>query len=135
MFKLAYILRALQLYTWNIHNLTKGPSFFGDHCATGEFYEQVGMDYDSVIERAIGIGDESVKVDEIAVKAGQLVGKLPHNTPDMNSYFKAILDLEEIVCAEVEKIKDNYSEGTKQLIGEICNKSEMRQYKIKQRLK
>jgi hypothetical protein len=32
-------------------------------------------------------------------------------------------------------ISQGATEGTKQLLGDICNRSEMRQYKIKQRIK
>lgn len=60
--------------------------------------------------------------------------------------ISTLLKAEGMVCETVEKLvtpspmshphggKNPLSQGTVQLIGDICNRSEMRQYKMKKRL-
>ena len=51
-------------------------------------------------------------------------------------YFKQGLSLEKQLCILIENfIKKGCSSGTEQLIGDVANRSECRQYKILQRLK
>lgn len=132
--KIAIILRTLQLYGQNLHNLVSGSSFFADHNALSDFYVTAASDYDSVVERMIGLGME-IDLVQITVKASDHVKKLP--IPDSNEKaMELILALEKQLCKEVQsEVKKEISEGTKQLIGEIANKSEGRQYLISQRLK
>jgi hypothetical protein len=49
--------------------------------------------------------------------------------------FKFILAGEEDICAACEKLAKGASLGTENLLAGLADESEMRQYKLKQRLK
>jgi len=117
-----------------MHNLATGPSFFADHDALSDFYTAAAFDYDTVVERMIGLGQD-VDLPKIPSKAAENIAKLPVSESN-NHALELILALEKSLCREVEKeVASSVSEGTKQLIGEIANKSEGRQYLLGQRLK
>jgi DNA-binding ferritin-like protein len=132
--KVLVLLRTLQLYGQNAHNLAKGKSFFADHDAMADFYSAAAADYDMVVERMIGC-DMEVDLVKVHKNVCGYLEKLPHNVENEKA-LEYIMALEKKLCAEVEKeCKKSVSEGTRQLIGEVANKSESRQYKMKQRLK
>lgn len=134
--KIAILLNLLQSYSHNAHNLVKGPLFLQDHDFLGELYEGYQDDYDDVIERAIGL-NIPISLNKIRLEAVQMLTKLPESEQENKNYLKNILSLEKNLCQTIEEYlaSNPVSEGTKQLLGEICNKSEKRQYKIQQRIK
>jgi DNA-binding ferritin-like protein len=133
--EIATILRTLQLFAHNCHNLVKGPMFFADHEFLGELYPVYEKSYDSIVERALGLGLEPDLVD-LTVDAAQM---LPIFNPmkENRECFEAILKLEISLCRQIETYlaSTKVSEGTKQLLGTICDESEARMYQIRQRIK
>ena len=142
--KIATLLRFMQLYSHAAHNLIGGETFFQDHEFFGELYPAYEADYDSVVERMIGL---DMKPDVTKINS-QAVGLLDKNgITNTKAVIEILMKAEKMLCMAVEKEitpnpmshphggKDLLSQGTVQLIGEICNKSEMRQYKMKQRSK
>lgn len=127
-------LRTMQLFYHNAHNLCKGSLFFADHAAFGDFYAAAEADYDSVAERMIGKGQT---IDLLSVIKGVYTKckTLPAGEASTEQLFSAGQRLEQELCAIVQKLIPASSEGTKQMIGNIADMSEMRQYKLKQRLK
>ena len=51
------------------------------------------------------------------------------------SSFGVLLDYERKICAEIDRIYADASTGTQNLLAQIADDSEHRQYKIGQRLK
>lgn len=136
--ELAILLRKLQLFSHNAHNLVQGEDFLQFHALLGELYPAYEADYDDVIERIIGLyGTESVDLLSIQVNAVQKLQEYPINPSDAIGMFKVIEHCEKEIQDYVGKLCKNPSvtEGTKQLIGDIANKSEMRSYKLKQIMK
>lgn len=137
--KIAAYIRAMELYYQSCHNLVKGPVFSQDHATFGSFYEAMGAAYDSVIERAINIeGDQAADlIPQIKEIYDHLKGKPCCNVPENKVYFVAALDCEKSLCQMIDQVcKDPAtSEGTKQLIGDIADASEVRQYLIMRRIK
>lgn len=133
---IAILLNFLQLYSHNAHNLVKGPVFFSDHDFLGELYSEYETDYDDIVERMVGLG-MPIKLVGIRLEAVKLLSSLPEVEKENKDYFKNILSLEKQLCKKIEEfIAGNpVSEGTKQLLGDLCNKSEKRQYKLLQRIK
>jgi DNA-binding ferritin-like protein len=129
---LAILLRCLQLYSHNAHNLAKGSTFFSDHDFLGELYASAESDYDSVIERMLGLGETPNLVD-VQTKAVNLLKSCPECSNNQ-ACFSMILQMHKHLCAEIANISKSASIGTQQLIGDIANKSEMVQYKLKRRL-
>lgn len=130
--KLATELRFMQLFAHNAHNLIKGNTFFEDHEFLGGLYSTYEDIYDGIIERMIGIG-ETPNLLEIQSKAVDILKQAGTST-DAKSIFTDILQYEKYICTQIEKLLPNYSEGTKQMLGNVADASEMRQYKLKQRI-
>jgi DNA-binding ferritin-like protein len=136
--ELAVLLRKLQLFTHNAHNLIQGENFLPYHELLGELYPAYEADYDDVVERIIGLyGTESIDLLAIQMSAVQKLQEYPIGPSDALGMFKVILHCEKELQDYVNKLCKNPSvtEGSKQLIGEIANKSEMRSYKLKQIMK
>ena len=133
-----YLLRAMQIYSHNAHHLIKGNSFFGDHEFFGDVYLKLEDDFDSVAERIIGLfGEEPLNLQVMMVEVTKRLANCPSTgVIDIKDFFSYQLKLELSLCDLVRQIlMKNVTPGTEQLIGEICNQSEIRQYKLKQRLK
>jgi DNA-binding ferritin-like protein len=129
--EIATVLRYLQLYSHQAHNLVSGDTFFQDHGFLGELYPAYEDDYDDVIERSIGLGSpvDISKSNKVAAE------RLPEDSSlNTRSCLEHILSAEVHLCETIEAECKSCSQGTMQLIGNIADKSEMRQYKIKQRL-
>lgn len=132
MIELSILFRCMQFYAHNAHNLVSGNSFFSDHSFLGDLYDTYSSIYDDVIERMIGLG---VKIDaptlvKIQVEAVNKLSKADNNI------FTTLLSLESEACQMIQSYisVNELSEGTRQMLGDICDKSEIRQYKIKQRV-
>lgn len=133
--QLAALLRTLQLYAHNCHNLAHGPQFFADHAFLGEVYSQAEDDYDSVIERLIGMG-KSPDLCGLLKSAYDAIEGLPKMGSN-EEMFKAILRVKITIIKHVDQLAKAkvLPSGTEQLVTEISNKNEIDVYKIKQRLK
>lgn len=130
---LTTLLRAMQLYAHNCHNMIKGPTFFADHEHLGALYPVYEATYDSVVERVIGLGFDP-DLSQVTLEAASLVASSP--VGDKNC-FQVLLVLEQELCSKCQEYISStpMSEGTKQLLGDICDKSEARQYQLRQRIK
>ncbi len=130
--KLAADFRFMQLYAHNSHNLVKGKTFFEDHSFLGDLYKTYESAYDSIIERMMGLGlkPDLNKINKISFHTLEAIN-LSENPEEI---FKAILAYEKYICKTIEKMVQDYSEGTKQMLGTLADESEMRQYKLNQRV-
>ena len=128
--KIAVLLRYMQFYAHMGHNLLGGKTFFQDHSFLGDLYGAYEDEYDSVVERMIGLGEELdlIKVHENAAAALD-------KPESYEKCFNELLTCEEHLCKMIEEVVKESSQGTMQLLGGIADNSEMRQYKLKQRLK
>ena len=132
---LATILRAAQLYAHAAHNGAKGPTFFADHEFLGELYGTYETAYDKVIERAIGLGeplDLAAIGRNAAADAGRYSDPLPFS---QQQSLQVLMDYERKICTEIDGIYDEASTGTQNLLAQLADDSEARQYQIGQRLK
>lgn len=130
------ITRTLNLYYHFLHNVAHGEAFGSDHKMTGAFYEELDTEFDSVSERHIGLsGDVSSATLLYTIsEAASILSTMP-DTEDMLSYFKYALDLEKQLRAEVDLAMQDATEGTKNLLAGIADRSEVRDYKLKQRVR
>lgn len=128
---LAILLRCMQLYTHNAHNIVKGTTFFQDHNFLGELYPLYEESYDSIIERMIGLNQLNEK-DIISVQV-EAVNYLKNIKLDSKDIFQTIVICEKELQELCSKIKGSL--GTLNLVAQISDDSESRVYKIQQRLK
>lgn len=127
---LAALLRAMQLYAHAAHNLAKGKTFFEDHEAFAGFYGEYEADYDSVVERMIGLeGDADIAA--ITKAACDVINENPESS---EKAYSVLLASEKRLCKLATEHNKGASLGTQNLLQAIADKSEMRQYKIKRRL-
>lgn len=134
--ELAILLRSMQLYGHNAHNLVARIVFFSDHEFLGELYKGYEDDYDDVVERIIGLTGSCDLLD-IQLGACEVLKTLPLPLKENGQLLEQILLLEKHLCQKIDLLSNTpgISQGTIQLIGDIANKSEVRQYKLQQRLK
>ena len=131
---IAIILRGLQFYAHNAHNLAKGPNFMQDHAFFGDLYESYEEQYDSVVERIIGeSGDDAVELSELTQFASELNAK-DKPTSSAEAY-SSILEQEGRLCDAIKGAISGESDGTQNLLQGIADSSLVRQYKIQRRLK
>jgi len=126
---LAIILKIMNLYAHNAHNEIAGASFFQDHAFLGEIYEGYDVDYDSIVERLIGL-NRKPDLPALACVATDYVKQMKGA-----ECFTALLELEEQVCKQIASLMSKESAGTQNLLADIADRSEQRQYKLKQRIK
>ena len=135
---IAVKLRTMHLYYQAAHNLVKGTVFYQDHEALGEYYTSIACDYDMTIERAITLEGDEVADPKIQLKqVYQDIKDLPCiDVKENKQYFTEGMKLEKELCKGIkEYIDKGCSPGTEQLIGDIANRSEKRQYLISRRIK
>lgn len=125
--KLAVQFRAMQLFAHNAHNLTAGPNFFADHAFLGDLYGTYESAYDSIVERAIGQHDTP---DLVGVQKNAAA-----KVPDSLDHFRELQMMEVALTAMLEMaIKNETSQGCINLLAGMADDSEVRQYKLGQRL-
>lgn len=127
---IASILRYMQFLGHLGHNLLGGQTFFQDHAFLADLYAAYEAHYDDIVERMIGTGEE---IDLVKVQKDAVSG-----LKDPKSYeacFKELLDCEVELCNMIEKLVEGSSQGAANLLQDLADKSEKRQYKLKQRLK
>lgn len=141
--KLAIVLRFGHLYAHMAHNLCSGSNFFADHEFLGDLYLQYEKDFDAVVERMIGAKNKP-DIIELNKEAIKLLASAPFVSA--TEAFNVLMTIEKKICKIVEEIcwpqpmthphggPDPATQGEIQLLGNICDLSEVRQYKIKQRL-
>jgi len=129
-------LQAMYLFYRSAHVMASGHQFYQDHKLFKHFYEETQDAYDSVAERAVGLGrDEELNLTEITSKAASKCATLPFMPPEDADYFKASIGLERDMRNLCWKfIQEGCSEGTRQLLGDVMNLSEARVYKMKRRI-
>jgi len=132
--KLAKVLRAAQVVAHGAHNNCKGATFFQDHDFFGKLYPVYESEYDSVVERYIGLTGETVEAVSIMSDAMGLISDMSCDSTE--ACLEGLDLLEKTLCKVCTDVcgQGSVSEGTRQLVGEICNQSEIRQYKIRQRI-
>lgn len=129
----AEILRTLQLVAQNYHNLASGKTFLADHSFLGEVYDAAADAYDSVIERCIGLHDYGQQeLNEITKLACNNSCQLPYS--GLEQALHTISSIEKLLCDAAASDMKGASEGTKNLLAQLADDSEVRQYKLKQRL-
>lgn len=136
--ELAIIFKSMNLYARAAHHLAARTPFHSDHAFFAEIYEAADDAFDGIVERMIGLmGEESVGYPGILSQSVANVSKLPYTGVKENTvFYQVLLDMEKKVCEKAnEIIQSGVTPGVEQLVGELCNQSEMRQYKIKQRMK
>lgn len=138
MLELAIKLRASQLYLHHAHLLAKGSLFIQDHAFLGELYNEMEAEFDSVCERMIGLGKEQeLALQPMLVKVYECLKSYPSMVKENKDYFIHQLQIEGQIKQLCQAIcnSEGVSEGTKQMVGDIANRSEIRCYKLSRRIK
>lgn len=137
--KIAIQLRAMQMFYHSAHHLSSRVAFFVDHEAFGSFYEACDSGFDGIMERTIGLhGPQVGALNPILQAVAQKCATLPSiEAKDNKQLFEVGLKLEQELCGLIDQVlkSGQCTEGTKQLLGDEANESEMRQYRIKMRIK
>jgi DNA-binding ferritin-like protein len=130
-------LRSMQLYAHHAHNLCARIVFMQDHEFFGDAYGVYETDYDGVIERIIGTkGDDGLELSSILLAVSSKLKEPMIGVKENKVFYTKLISMEnELRVLIGQEIKAGVSEGTRQMLGDICDRSEVRCYKIQQRLK
>lgn len=131
--ELATLYRSAQFYAHMAHNIAKGQTFLEDHEYFGTLYAAYEEAYDGLIERMIGLGGNP-DIPSITVEAATMVAD-HDSSQTTQSCFAYLLKFEKSFCEEVKRIMSKNTVGTQNFLQGLADQSEMRQYKIGQRLK
>lgn len=137
--------KATEMWFHAAHHVTKGKGFVGDHSTLyTKIYETLGEDYDSLVEKGIGLYDEEQLACPILVSqlASQIVSQFdsPVNRidEDITHIGLHILDHHlgnlEMLYHKLEDSQD-YTIGFDDLLASMANLYEKYIYMLKQRLK
>jgi DNA-binding ferritin-like protein len=118
--------RALQFLAHRVHNKVKGSTFGEDHEFFGELYPAYETAYDSLVERMIGL-EKPLNINKVNKAAAEMSSVAPN-------FLKILLKGEEDLCSMIAKENPKATLGTQNLLQQLCDDSEARQYQIKQRL-
>ena len=130
--ELATMYRAAQFYAHTAHNVSKGKTFFEDHEFFGELYSAYEEAYDGIIERMIGLKKE-VDPSKITLAAAQMASH--HDSSSNEECLEYLMDYEKALNELIVRFNKDASLGTQNFLQGLADQSEMRQYKIGQRLK
>ena len=133
--KLASFLKFMYFYAGHAHRFVAHSSYFADHSFLGELYETYDDAYDAIVERMIGLGMEVNEFDIINAAAAQFNKHRDEKIDQNIGYFVRILAFEKQLCAMLNEANKNATLGSQNLIQDFCDQSEMRQYKLGQRVK
>lgn len=131
-------LRAMQMFAHTAHNLVARAPFHSDHDFFGDTYKAAESAYDGVAERIIGLmGEEALRPQTILLEVAEKLKMAPSvGVKENKVFYQHQLMMEQELCKRVSAaIAAGVSPGTEQLLGTLCDESEIRQYKIKQRIK
>jgi len=124
--------RAAYLYAHRAHHRTAGVTFFSDHAFFGELYPAYESAFDALMERSIGLG---IEVDDAAVAASACQGFISVlKDVDTLAFYRRLSHTETELQAQLKAAAETSSFGTQNLLQDLADHSEARQYKIKQRL-
>lgn len=133
--QLATLYRAAQFYAHAAHNFAKGATFYQDHEALGELYGAYEEAYDSIVERMIGNG-EPFSIQQILTNATAEANKYADpSTFSQVTSFQVLQGMEQRIRASIDIQIGAQTQGTQNLLAQLADDSEMRSYKIGQRLK
>jgi len=128
--------RALQLFYHHCHNVVFGEQFHCDHIFFGEAYDNVEDNYDSLVEFFISIFGIS-KFDTVMVNnlVAEEVSEYSPEKMNAKKMYDAALILEKDFQNRITIVEAKSTVGLKNALGDIAQSSDVRIYKIKQRLK
>lgn len=129
-------IRSLHLYYHYCHNLTYGPTFLADHNTFADFYTELAGQYDQVSEYAVALlGNSKFDVENINKAIAMRLDGMAVNKLSPGEMFKQALKLEKDLVEDLEALDKKSSIGMKNLLGDLAQTSDVRTYKIQQRLK
>lgn len=139
MLELAVLLRAMQLYAHHAHLLCARTVFQQDHAFFSEVYQAAESAFDGISERIIGLyGEDSLELSSFMSHVNTKLQNCPSiGVKENKAFYEYQLKFEQELCQLVESICKNpkASQGVIQTVSTLGEQSEIRQYKIKQRMK
>ncbi len=135
---LAIHLRTMQLYAHHCHGVCKGATFFEDHSFFGDSYKELDGDYDSIAERIVHLGGDDL-INPLQILEGVKIGLMdaPMEAKDSKIFFAYMYKQEKRLAQIIEQVcqAPSASQGLKNLVADIADRSEVRCYRQGQRIK
>lgn len=128
--------RMMNLFYHHLHNVASGVAFGSDHKMMAGFYEEMDDAYDSLIERHMGLGGSMAKADLLKIidSAEEVLKEIPESDT-FNTQLRHAQSLEMGFRMLLAEVATSASGGTQNLLEGLMDASEVRSYKLAQRLK
>ena len=130
--QLAVLVRSMQFFAHNAHNLASGKTFLEDHEFLGDLYETYEGIYDDIVERMIG-EEGADDIEDVAALAADMMADEKVKSND--DAFRILLQKETELRSMVGGLVRKASDGTQNMLQGLADDSLRRSYKIGQRLK
>lgn len=129
-------LRVMQLYYHFCHHLVYNCAFHSDHSFFGDSYSRVDKDYDGTVEYLIGQnGPEAFKVAMVTELVAKQLKKYDIENMDVMMMHENALALEEELQKYLTSSYKKATIGLQNFLGDVATASDVRIYKLKQRMK
>lgn len=127
--------RAMQLYYHYCHNLVRGSDFHSDHNFFGDSYAALEGDYDSLTEYFISLNSNSAfKSKQVTELVSAELEGLAVEKMSAEDMYKEAIKMEEDYQKYLVSINKSGPLGLQNMIQGLATASDVRLYKIKQRL-
>lgn len=134
--KVAIAARTLQLYYHYCHNLCTGSTFMQDHAEFAANYAQAQLDYDTIVEYMIAtLGNKAFDTKAINQILMEKLSSFKVESMSVDKMFEVALKLEKEYQEVIVPLEKKGSLGLKNALAGIAQLSDVRIYKIQQRLK
>lgn len=129
----------MQLVAHQAHHLVSGPSFVGDHKLFEQIYKELDEEYDTVAERVVShFSPDHLNLAHILMGVTQVLEQLPslNDMKDNTPMFQLMDHMEKTLCMYcAEASQSGLTLGSANMLSNICDRSEIRQYKILGRIR
>lgn len=132
---LIIISRSLQLYYHYCHNLVSGPGFHADHKFFGKSYKELEADYDLLVEYCVSMyGKEGFITQEITDMVARQLSDLSVEEMSAEEMYEKSIELEKEYQEYIVKLNSKAPLGLQNTVQDFATKSDIRSYKMKQRI-
>lgn len=134
MIAIAVALRGMQFFAHEAHQKANGPTFQQDHDFLGALYAEYEDDYDAVVERMLWPdNDAEVKPCRFTLGGAQMADELGEELGevwDRGMVFGQLTECEVQLRRSIDEAVKTATEGTRNLLAGLADKSEQRWGKI-----
>lgn len=128
--------RSMQLYYHYCHTLAYGCAFHSDHSFFGSSYAELEDDYDTLAEYFVSLfGNTKFKTAKVSELISEQLEEIQVESMDCEAMYNKALELEAQYQKYLVGVNKQGSIGLQNTVQGVATKSDVRTYKMQQRVK